>query len=86
MLTGSEREHLRALCRLCSELLSNRVCNDFPVPNTDENWTTWERMHADNLRLTVEQWRAHREYEPRPKGDVLYFYDWWLLQYLARRL
>jgi hypothetical protein len=85
-MTPTEREHLKKLCETCSDLLSVRGCNDFIVPNTDENWDTLERMHADNRRLTVEEWRKHRDYEPRPEGDTLNLYDWWLISYLGGRL
>jgi hypothetical protein len=71
MLTDGEREHLARLCETCADLLSHRGCNDFLAPNTDENWALWERMHADNLHITVEEWQKHRDHTPRPKGKTI---------------
>ena len=78
-LTESEAGHFRKLIDLCGDLLSNRVCNDFPVPNTDENWELYVRMcKADN---------ELEEIGPRPPvGDRIWFMDWMLLRYLADRM
>lgn len=85
-LTDAERGHLVTLLDRCGELLSNQGCNDFPVPNTDENWAMRERMGAWNVGLTVEQWREHHDYDPRPMRKTLYLTDWFVLAYLAAKL
>ena len=78
-----ERGHLLALLETCGSLLSNQGCNDFPVPNTDANWRTYEAMRAWNMNLSVEKWRKSSDASERPAGERIYFMDWFLLAYLA---
>lgn len=85
-MTENEREHLRELLNTCRDLLSVRGCNDFPVPNTDENWELFERMMAWGTNATVEAWRAGTDFTPRPDGGTIYFTDWLLLSYLGSKL
>ncbi len=85
-LTDGERAHLKRLCVYGSNQMSNEGCNDFDVPNTDENWATIEAMGAWNASLSVEDWRKHPDYEPRPKGAKLHTQNWYLLSYLASKL
>lgn len=86
MLNATETTHLCEVLRRAADLLSNRRCNDFLVPNTDENWAIEEEMAARNYRLTVAEWRKHREYKPRPTEDEINFYDWRLCHNMAAKL
>ena len=51
-----------------------RVCSDYPLPNTDENWAIVESALASNVHKTPEQYRADVddiEYRARPtEGDI----------------
>lgn len=78
-LTPNELVHLGQLIDLSVDLLSNRGCNDFPVPNTDENWALFKRMHKANDESEDVGLRP-------PKGERIWFMDWMLLRYLWGRL
>jgi len=74
------------LLEKASDKFSNHGCNDYEMPNTDENWQLFEEMSAANVHKTVEQWRvtdAIEEEDFRPSGKTIYFTDWWLMPYFA---
>lgn len=75
MLTDNETGHFRKLIDLCVDTLGSEGCNDFPVPNTDENWELYVQMHRANDALV--------DVGPRPDGDRIWFMDWMLLRHLA---
>lgn len=85
MLTKNELDHIAELLGKASDSFGNHGCNDYSVPNTDENWEMWEKMEAKNVSLSVEEWRKHKDYNPRPTDEELYLYDWWVMSYLADR-
>lgn len=80
-LTPTEVGHLGTLIETCADLLSNRVCNDFPVPNTDENWELYKRVHKASNEADVV-WDSERP----ATNERIWFMDWMLLRYLGDRL
>lgn len=62
-----------------SDMLSNRICNDFTMENTDENWDLVLAMEAYNGTSPED----HPE-RPEDRSQPIYVMDWFVLSYLKR--
>lgn len=73
------------------DLFSSNGCNDFKDANNPELFLWIEELGADNLRLTLEEFRASSEYNDyRPNvskdGAFIYTQDFVILAALKKEL
>ncbi len=74
-MTKKELELVGQMLDVAADQFSNHGCNDFKMPNTDENWAFIEAMQAG---LPPE------DCDKRPaQGDPIYTMDWAVMRYLA---
>lgn len=52
-LTKPELKILSDLLLLAAEQFSNHGCNDFPLPDTEENRQLWSKVYADDSPLEI---------------------------------
>lgn len=88
-LTPNEARIFEDLMQQASD--SGRVfdSNDYELPNTDENWALHELLEAENLGITVEEWRQHEDYQSREEkghNGILYFCDFALWRHFKDRV
>lgn len=83
-LNPTEKHHFLALVKVCGDRLGRNGCNDFPVDNTDENWKLCEEIGAENVHMTIDQWRKNTDYQKRPKkNEKIFLHDSIVFRYLA---
>jgi hypothetical protein len=51
-----------ALAGRLEDVMSNAGCNDFEMDDTPANRTLFDAAEADNVGMTVEEWRASPDY------------------------
>lgn len=76
-MTSNEQTILAKLLELASDKFSNHGCNDFPLPNTDENWDLFEAVLQTS---DPAGWKMYPRTRP-PSDKPIYFQDWMLMQY-----
>lgn len=76
-LEDNEIEILRRMFDDYSDNLGNAGCNDFEMPNTDQNWA---------LYVAAEKANEDYEEEERPKGKKICGCDFIILEYLKERV
>lgn len=76
-LSTQERKLAARLLHMAAGRFANHGCNDFPLPNTDENRDLMRRM---DMEMYGEETAI-----PTDK-EQLYFNDWQLMVFLAKRL
>jgi hypothetical protein len=68
-------------------MVGARGCNDLDLKDTKENRELYDILEAENVRLTVEQWRASADYEkPRGHKGQLYFQDYAVFGHIVRKI
>ena len=72
---------LAKLLEMASDEFSNHGCNDFELPNTQEN---------RELMTAYGKWNSEEEFAKfglniSEDGKTIYTYDWLLMDYFARR-
>lgn len=85
-MTKLEKKLAAQLLEIASDEFGNHGCNDFPMPNTDENWALMVRMEEDNVGLPWEQIPDEDKAKRPPLDRDIYFQDSWLMSYLSRML
>lgn len=79
-LTNYELQLISNLLSEASEIYANHTCNDYPLPNTPENYALMRDLYVRNGDLD------EFEDEVDPNADELYFWDWGLMHYFADRI
>jgi hypothetical protein len=80
-MTPNEQTLLAKLLDMASDEFANHGCNDFPLPNTDENWALYVAMEQ---RLDPGGWKMYPQERP-PLDNPIYFMDWMLMRYFQER-
>jgi hypothetical protein len=80
-MTRNEQTILAKLLGIASDEFSNHGCNDFPLPNTDENWALYEKMEQESDPVG---WRAYPQERPALNKPI-YFQDWMLMRHFQTR-
>ena len=80
-LSNLELKLISELLEMASSEFSNHGCNDFVLDATDENKDLICKIIEEN---GDSEWEEHAA-DVRSKKDKIYFYDWWLMSYFARK-
>lgn len=77
-MTKSENKVIAELLRLASNTFSNHGCNDFTLPDTEEN---------RNIIAGMGRWADPDEPRPvRVSEGKIWVQDWMLMDYMADKL
>lgn len=76
---------------LLDDYMSNAGCNDYTVANTPELWLLAEESAADNLHMTLEDFKTSDIYEDeKPRiskdGTKIYLHDSFVLYLIKKEL
>lgn len=76
---------LRTAIAILDDELGNRSCNDFELPDTEENRQLIAETEAENVHVPVEEWPNHPDYSaPEVYDGKLLFRDC-ILTYILRK-
>lgn len=87
----TKKEAFAELLEQFSDVLSNNGCNDFTVANTPEMFLAIEEAGAQNVGMTLEEFRKSDEYEdyaPRVSEDKKFIWtsDYTILAMIEKEL
>ncbi len=77
--TENELEHFINIVEDAADSFGNRICSDYEMENTDENW---------NIILKYREYNKDSlDNEPRPsKNKKIFFYDFCMMHLLKAKL
>ena len=81
-LTSAELKIIAILLKESSEEYSNHGCNDYDLPNTEENKTMLVEMIKSSFDEEEQEEMIENIMSSKKK---LYTYDWVLMSYLSKR-
>lgn len=80
-MNSAEKKQISRLLEYASDLAARRICNDWSLDNTDDNWQMVQDMHA---------WANDKDMpmpaRPIEAGKKIIVMDWMLMDYLASKL
>lgn len=76
---------------LLDDYMSNAGCNDYTVMNTPELWALAEEAAADNLHMTLEEFKSSHIYDDeKPRlskdGAKIYLQDSFVIYLMKKEL
>lgn len=85
MLTPIEIKTFLEMLEQAGDKMSSATCNDFPLPNTPENWQLYLRYN-EWVKENVEFADEDEEVLRKPRKGPIYFTDWLLFGYFIHKL
>lgn len=87
----NKKEAMEQLIDLFGDVLANNGCNDFSVENNPETFLMLEEAGADNLGLSLEDFRNCTEYDDyKPSvsedGTTIFTQDFTILAVIRKEL